>query len=51
VERLLRCEDSLEATCAKAAIPCRILRPKCPSKGARKPMSRAMARQQGLQRS
>jgi hypothetical protein len=27
VERLLRCEDSLEATCAKAAIPCRILRP------------------------
>ncbi|MFO0119809.1 MAG: hypothetical protein ACK512_06885, partial [Cyanobium sp.] len=27
VERLLRSEDSLEATCAKAAIPCRILRP------------------------
>jgi len=27
VERLLRAEDSLEATCAKAAIPCRILRP------------------------
>jgi hypothetical protein len=27
VERLLRAEDSLEATCTKAAIPCRILRP------------------------
>ncbi|MCX5956858.1 MAG: hypothetical protein NTW51_10750 [Cyanobacteria bacterium] len=27
VERLLRAEESLEATCAKAAIPCRILRP------------------------
>jgi hypothetical protein len=27
VERLLRAEDSVEATCAKAAIPCRILRP------------------------
>jgi len=27
VERLLRAEDSLEATCAKAVIPCRILRP------------------------
>ena len=27
VERLLRAEDSLEATCAKATIPCRILRP------------------------
>jgi nucleoside-diphosphate-sugar epimerase len=27
VERLLRAEDSLEATCAKASIPCRILRP------------------------
>jgi hypothetical protein len=27
VERLLHAEDSVEATCAKAAIPCRILRP------------------------
>ena len=27
VERLLRAEDSLEDTCAKASIPCRILRP------------------------
>ena len=27
VERLLGAEDSLEATCSKAAIPCRILRP------------------------
>jgi hypothetical protein len=27
VERLLGAEDSVEATCAKAAIPCRILRP------------------------
>jgi uncharacterized protein YbjT (DUF2867 family) len=27
VERLLRAEDSVEATCAKASIPCRILRP------------------------